>query len=48
MPSNVYFKPVDNDTPVETVQAITRELLDTLLEKEGVALREKVPLTSRG
>ena len=42
--SKVYLKSINPDTPVQEIQAITQELLKTLVEKENIQLRETVPL----
>ena len=44
MNSNVYFKKIDSTTDVQTIQAISKQLLDTLIEKENVTLSKKIPL----
>lgn len=43
MPSNVYFSPMTGKDPA-AVSAAARRLLETLLEREGVTLENKVPL----
>lgn len=44
MSSNVYYKKINSETPVKTVQAITQELLQTIITKEKVKLEKKVPM----
>ncbi|MFC1462527.1 DUF362 domain-containing protein [Verrucomicrobiota bacterium] len=44
MKSNVYFRKIDSATDLDTIEAISKQLLDTLIEKEGVTLRRKIPL----
>jgi uncharacterized Fe-S center protein len=44
MPSDVYYHPVDSDTRPEEIKQITKRLLDTLIEKEGITLQQKIPL----
>ncbi len=44
MSSKVYYKKIDADTAVTTVQAITKELLDTIVAKEQVELAARIPL----
>ncbi len=44
MSSNVYFCKIDNQTDVTTIQAMSRKLLEILVQKENVTLRKKVPL----
>ena len=41
---NVYYSKIDSHTPVQTIQQITRELLDTIVEKENIRLEKKIPL----
>ena len=43
MNSNVYFKKIDSTTDTKTIQAISKQLLDTLIEKENLTLKKKVP-----
>lgn len=42
--SNVYYKKVDSNTPVETIQQITQELLNAIVEKENITLEKNIPL----
>ncbi len=42
--SNVYYKKVSSQTTVEEIQAISKELLTTLVEKEGISLNKTIPL----
>ncbi|NCD33859.1 MAG: DUF362 domain-containing protein [Spartobacteria bacterium] len=42
--SNVYYQRVDLKTPVDTIQRITRKLLETVVEKEHVTLEHAIPL----
>lgn len=44
MSANVYFKKIDSTTDTKTVQAITKELLDTVIAQEKVSLQKQVPL----
>ncbi len=42
--ANVYFKRTDRTTNIETIKAITRELLDTVVKEEKVTLEDRIPL----
>lgn len=44
MSSNVYFTAINSSTAVETVQEITKKLLDTVVAKEKMKLEKKIPL----
>jgi len=44
MTSNVYFKKIDSSTDAGTVQKITKQLLDAIIEKEHLVLGKKIPL----
>ena len=44
MNSDVYYKRIDSATDIETIQAISKQLLDTIIEKEDITLEKKVPL----
>ena len=44
MASNVYFRKIDPSTDVGAIQKITKQLLDTIIEKERIVLRKKIPL----
>ncbi len=44
MKSNVYFTPLDGHTEPAAIQAISRRLLDTLVEREHVSLEKVIPL----
>ncbi|MBF0253318.1 MAG: DUF362 domain-containing protein [Candidatus Omnitrophica bacterium] len=44
MNSNVYFKKINSSTQVNTIQEITKQLLDTIIEKENISLEKKIPL----
>ncbi len=44
MNANVYFKKIDSSTDLETIQTFSKQLLETLVEKENVRLSTKVPL----
>lgn len=44
MTSNVYFKRIDSTTDKDSIRGISRQLLATLIEKESIGLRERVPL----
>ena len=42
--SNVYYQRIDAHTSTEEIQIITRNLLNTLIEKEKVELEQTIPL----
>ena len=44
MPSDVYYHAVDSDTDLEEIKRITKQLLHTLIEEEGITLRREIPL----
>jgi uncharacterized Fe-S center protein len=44
MSSKVYYKKIGPNTDVKTIQEISKQLLDVLLEKEQVTLSTKIPL----
>lgn len=44
MSSNVYYRKIDSNIDTETIQEITKQLLDTIVEKENVILEKKIPL----
>ena len=44
MNSNVYFKRIDPTTDCTAIQEISKQLLDTLIEKETITLERKIPL----
>ncbi len=44
MTPNVYFKKIDSTTSADRIQEITKQLLATVLEKENISLRARVPL----
>jgi uncharacterized Fe-S center protein len=44
MNANVYYRRIDSATDTNAIQAISRELLDTIITREKLTLRKKVPL----
>jgi len=44
MSSNVYFKRIDSNTDIASIQKVSKQLLDTLIEKENIKLEKKIPL----
>lgn len=44
MKSSVYYKKIDGKTDIGTIQAITKELLDTIIEREQITLEKRIPL----
>jgi uncharacterized Fe-S center protein len=44
MVSDVYFKRIESTTDIQSIQKISKELLDTIIKKENLTLRKKVPL----
>ena len=44
MTPNVYFTRIDSSTSIDRIQEISTQLLTTLVEKEGIRLRKRIPL----
>ncbi len=44
MATDVYFKRIDSGTDIKTIQEISKQLLDTIIEKEKIVLEKKIPL----
>lgn len=44
MNSNVYFRRIDSTTDIKTIQEISKQLLATIMEKENITLKKKIPL----
>lgn len=42
--SKVYYKKINNDTAVEDIQKITKDLLNVLVENENIQLKNEIPL----
>lgn len=42
--SDVYYKKVNKNTSVEEVQKITKQLLDTIIQKQNIVLENEIPL----
>ncbi len=42
--SNVYYRKINSETPVEEVQKITKELLNKIIEEENIKLEKEIPL----
>ncbi len=42
--ANVYYREVNSSTSVEEIQQISKELLETIIQEEGIELEQSIPL----